>query len=212
MRHPTSGDPRPDGLLGRRPSAVLLATQTLAVVAYPFLDDSTVGRSVLGVVQIVVVAAALTAVRRTPALTWVALLLGVPAAAFTVVEAFTPGSSWVVLVSALLHAPFYFYVSYSMVRYLFHDDRVTRDELYATGAAFTVVAWGFAYVYSAVSVLSPGSFAADPPPTARPGSSCSTCPSRCSPAWGSRTWCRWGRTPAPSSPSRWSWGCSTSPW
>ncbi|ANH39925.1 Ion channel [Nocardioides dokdonensis FR1436] len=159
MRHRTSGDPRPDGLLGRRPSAVLLATQTLAVLAYPFLDDSTVGRAALGVVQIVVVAAALTAVRRTPALTWVALLLGVPAAGFTVVEAFTPGSSWVVLVSALLHAPFYFYVSYSMVRYLFHDDRVTSDELYATGGAFTVVAWGFAYVYSAVGVLSPGSFA-----------------------------------------------------
>ena len=51
------------------------------------------------------------------------------------------------LTSALLHAPFYFYVSYAMIRYLFHDDRVTTDELYATGAAFTVVAWGFAYVY-----------------------------------------------------------------
>ena len=53
------------------------------------------------------------------------------------------------LTSALLHAPFYFYVSYGMIRYLFHDDRVTTDELYATGAAFTVVAWGFAYVFVA---------------------------------------------------------------
>jgi hypothetical protein len=52
----------------------------------------------------------------------------------------------VLLVSGSLHAPFYFYVSYGMIRYLFHDDRVTRDELYATGAAFTVVAWGFAYL------------------------------------------------------------------
>lgn len=70
-----------------------------------------------------------------------------------------PDSDGVLLASALLHAPFYFYVSYGMIRYLFHDDRVTRDELYATGAAFTVVAWGFAYVYLAVQVLSPGSFA-----------------------------------------------------
>ena len=45
-----------------------------------------------------------------------------------------------------------------MVRYLFHDDRVTRDELFATGAAFTVVAWAFAYVYAAAQVLWPGSF------------------------------------------------------
>ena len=62
------------------------------------------------------------------------------------------------LASALLHAPFYFYVSYAMIRYLFHDDRVTRDELFATGAAFTVVAWGFAYVYAGGQVVWPGSF------------------------------------------------------
>ena len=60
--------------------------------------------------------------------------------------------------SALFHVPFYFFVSYAMIRYLFHDDRVTRDELYATGAAFTVVAWGFAYVYAAAQVVWPGSF------------------------------------------------------
>ena len=62
------------------------------------------------------------------------------------------------LTSAAVHAPFYFYVSYAMIRYLFHDDRVTRDELFATGAAFTVVAWAFAYVYAAAQVLWPGSF------------------------------------------------------
>jgi hypothetical protein len=57
-----------------------------------------------------------------------------------------------------VHAPFYFYVSYAMIRYLFHDDKVTRDELFATGAAFTVVAWAFAYVYAAAQVVWPGSF------------------------------------------------------
>ena len=105
------------------------------------------------------VGVAVAAVRRTPALTWVALTLGAPAAVFTVAEALATDTGWVILTSALLHAPFYFYVSYSMVRYVFHDDRVTRDELYATGAAFTVVAWGFAYVYAAVQVVWPDSFA-----------------------------------------------------
>jgi hypothetical protein len=76
----------------------------------------------------------------------------------TVVEAVQPDVGGVVLASALVHAPFYFYVSYAMLRYLFHDDRVTRDELFATGAAFTVVAWGFAYVYAAAQVVWPGSF------------------------------------------------------
>jgi hypothetical protein len=101
---------------------------------------------------------AVWAVRRTPALSWVAVLLGGPAMIFAVLEAVEPGTDWIVLVSALLHAPFYLYVSYAMLRYLFHDDRVTRDELFATGAAFTVVAWAFAYIYAAAQVAWPGSF------------------------------------------------------
>ncbi len=140
------------------PSAILLTAQLVAVLAYPFLDDSVPGRSVLGVVQLAIVLAALGAVRRTPALTWVAVLLGGPAMVLTVAEAVQPDNNAVVLASALVHAPFYFYVSYAMLRYLFHDNQVTRDELFATGAAFTVVAWGFAYVYAASQVVWPGSF------------------------------------------------------
>jgi hypothetical protein len=140
------------------PSGVLLVGQLLVVLAYPFLDTSTAGRAALGVVQMIVVFAAVAAVRLTPVLSWVALLLGVPAMVFAVLEAVQPHSDWIVLTSAAVHAPFYGYVSYAMIRYLFHDDRVTRDELFATGAAFTVVAWAFAYVYAAAQVLWPGSF------------------------------------------------------
>ena len=145
-------------LLGEHPSALLLLAQLVAVLAYPFLDQAPAGRAMLGVVGTVVVLLALAAVRRTPALTWIALLLGVPALVTTVWEAMDPTNDALVLVNALLHAPFYFFVSYGMIRYLFHDDRVSRDELYATGAAFTVVAWGFAYVYAAAQVIWPGSF------------------------------------------------------
>jgi hypothetical protein len=144
--------------LRHHPSGVLLVGQLLVVLAYPFLDSSTGGRAVIGVVQMVVVFSAVAAVRLTPALSWVALLLGVPAMVFAVLEAVEPDTDWIVLTSALVHAPFYFYVSYAMIRYLFHDDRVTRDELFATGAAFTVVAWAFAYLYAAAQVIWPGSF------------------------------------------------------
>ncbi len=140
------------------PSGILLVGQLLVVLAYPFLEHSTGGRAVLGVVQMILVFTAVAAVRLTPALSWVALLLGVPAMVFAVLEAIEPDTDWIVLTSALVHAPFYFYVSYAMIRYLFHDDRVTRDELFATGAAFTVVAWAFAYVYAAAQVIWPHSF------------------------------------------------------
>jgi hypothetical protein len=131
------------------PSAILLFGQLLAILIYPFLEGSTLGRAGLGVVQIALVLVALYAVRRTPTLTWVGALLVPPAMVLSVLEAISPSNDAIVLGSAVVHAPFYFFVSYGMIRYLFHDDRVTRDELFATGAAFTVVAWGFAYVYSA---------------------------------------------------------------
>jgi hypothetical protein len=144
--------------LRRNPSGLVLAAQLVAILAYPFLEISVAGRAILGVVQIAIVLAALYAVRRTPTLTRMGIVLAPPAMLFTVLEAVWQDTGWIVLGSAALHAPFYFYVSYGMLRYLFHDDQVTRDELYATAAAFTVVAWGFAYVYAAIQVLVPGSF------------------------------------------------------
>ena len=144
------------GLL-RHPSAVLLVAQLALVLAYPFLDGTRTGSAFLGVLSTVAVLLAVRVVRSTPALTVVALVIGLPAIVLTVIEAVHPTSGTVSLIGALLHAPFYFYVAYSTIRYLFHDEHVTTDELYAIGAAFTVVAWGFTYVYVAVSVVWPGS-------------------------------------------------------
>lgn len=140
------------------PSGILLVGQLVVVLLYPFLDSSTAGRALLGVAQMALVFTAVMAVRRTPALSWVGILLGGPAMVFAILEAIEPDVGWIVLTSAVFHVPFYFFVSYAMIRYLFHDDRVTRDELFATGAAFTVVAWAFAYVYAAAQVIWPTSF------------------------------------------------------
>ncbi|TNM43377.1 two pore domain potassium channel family protein [Nocardioides albidus] len=144
--------------VARHPSAVLLAAQLVVVLAYPALGGTAAGRAVVGVFQVAVVLSAVWAVRRTPTLTWVGLLLGGPAVVLAVLEAVEPDVAAVVLASAAFHVPFYLFVSYSMIRYLFHDDKVTLDELYATGAAFTVVAWAFAYLYAATQFLWPGSF------------------------------------------------------
>lgn len=130
----------------------------VAILIYPFLDGAGLGRAGIGVLQLLLLVVAVAAVRLTPALSWVAILFGAPATVFAVWEAVAPNVGWVVLISALFHVPFYFFVSYAMIRYLFHDDEVTRDELFATGAAFTVVAWAFAYLFAAVQVLWPGSF------------------------------------------------------
>ena len=140
---------------------MLLIAQLAQVLAYPFLGESRIGGAVLGVIGMLAVGSAVLAVRRTPNVSRVVFFLGAPTIVFTLLEATFYENSTIILVSGLLHAPFYFYVSYAMLRYLFHDDVVTTDEYYATGAAFTVVAWGFAYLFTAAQVVWPGSFGDD---------------------------------------------------
>jgi hypothetical protein len=137
---------------------MLLGAQLLQVLAWPFLGGSTVGRAFLGVIGMLAVGSAVLAVRRTPHVSRVVFFLGAPTIVFTLLEAIFSDVDPVVIVSGCLHAPFYFYVSYAMLRYLFHDDEVTTDEYYATGAAFTVVAWGFAHLFAAVQAVWPDSF------------------------------------------------------
>jgi hypothetical protein len=146
--------------LWRQPSAVLLAVQLLGVLLYPFMDESPVGRAALSSFALVVLFLAVRAVRATPALLWVALLLGLPIVVLTVLEVVDPLNAQVILWSSVLHAVFYFYTSFALLRYMFLDRFVTKDELWATGATFTVVAWAFAYTFMAVQVIWPGSFIA----------------------------------------------------
>jgi hypothetical protein len=147
------------GSARRHPSAVLLVVQLLGVLVYPAMEGSPGGRVAFEILGIVVLVLAVVSVRSTPGLTWVSICLGIPAVALSLVDAFNPTEA-VVAVSAVFHAAFYFYAAYSMLRYMLSDQVVTTDELYATGATFTLVAWGFAYLYVFVQALVPGSFIA----------------------------------------------------
>jgi len=144
----------------RHPSALLLGAQLLGLLVYPFLGDSPTGRAALSLFALFVLIFAVRAVRATPALTSVAIGLAILVAVSTILEALQPTNDMVVAVSSVLHATFYLYVTYGFLRYMFSDRIITPDELIATGATFTVVAWAFAYLYLALQIVYPGSFIA----------------------------------------------------
>src|SRR4029078_10748507 len=146
--------------LWRQPSAVLLAVQLIGVLLYPFMDESPIGRAPLSLFGLVVLFLAVRAVRATPALTVIAVLLGLPLIVLTISEAVDPLNTQVVLWSSVLHAIFYFYTATALLRYMFLDRFVTNDELWATGATFTVVALAFAYTFMARHVIWLRSFTA----------------------------------------------------
>jgi hypothetical protein len=148
------------------PSAVLLAVQLAGVLLYPFMNETHTGRALLSVFGILVLGLVVLVARSTPALTGVAVVLGIPATVLLVIQAVT-GDDALLPYSSGLEAVLYFYAAYALIKYMLADHVITRDELFAVGATFTLVAWGFAYTYIVVQAIEPGSFTAALDPQAQ---------------------------------------------
>ena len=129
------------------------------MLIYPFLEQGSVARALFSVFGIAILGLVVLAVRRSPALTWVALLLGGPATVLLLIQAATD-SSTLLPYSSALEAVLYFYAAGALIAYMLEDHEITRDELYAVGATFTLVAWAFAYTYTVVQAIYPHSFTA----------------------------------------------------
>jgi hypothetical protein len=143
----------------QEPSAVLLAAQLLGVLLYPFMQDSGAGRALFSLFGVLVLGLVLLAVRTTPALTGVAVVLGLPATILLLIQAVT-GTDDLLPYSSAIEAVLYLYAAGALIAYMLADHEITRDELFAIGATFTLVAWAFAYAYTVVQAVDPGSFVA----------------------------------------------------
>ena len=151
---------RPWAVLARRhPSAFLLAAQLLSLLVYPAMDETSGGRLLFGAVALVVVPLAVWVVNRSPAVRWVAWLLAIPAMLLTAVAVLFAVPSLLAW-SALLEAALYFYAAVGLIAYMLHDHDVSADELFAAGATFTLLAWGFAYAFFVCQAWYPDSFSA----------------------------------------------------
>ena len=144
-------------LLRRHPSALLLAVQLASLLLYPLTDANESGRVLFGAIGVVAVALAVWVVERSPARTWIALTLAVPAVLLTMTATIS-GNATVLTASALVESALYFYAAASLIAYMMHDHRVTTDEYFAAGATFTLLAWGFAYAYFVCQSWHPDSF------------------------------------------------------
>ena len=139
--------------------------QLIGLLLYPFMEGDDVRRAIFSVFGILVLGLVLLAVRKSSALTWVAVVLGVPATILLLIQAVTTSDDlqpW----SSALEAPLYFYAAYALIRYMLEDHEITRDELFAVGATFTLVAWAFAYTFTVCQSIEPHSFTAAVAPRA----------------------------------------------
>ena len=154
-------------LARKEPSAILLFAQLAGVLLYPFMEDSGAGRALFSVFGIAILGLVVLAVRSTPALTWVGVLLGLPATVLLLIQAVT-GDDALLPYSSALEAVLYFYAAGALIAYMLADHDITRDELFAVGATFTLVAWAFAYSYTVCQAIEPHSFTAAVDPDRQP--------------------------------------------
>ena len=141
----------------RHPSAFLLAAQLLSLVIYPLFDELAGGRVVFGAFGVLVLALVVWVVNWSPAVNWVAWALAVPAFLLSLASVLLH-SQMLLVASSALEALLYFYAAGALIAYMMSDHRVTPDELFAAGATFTLLAWGFAYAFLVCQAWYPGSF------------------------------------------------------
>ena len=140
------------------PCAWLLSLQFVILILSLITNASLTYRAftwVLGVCVLLVIA---KVIRQTPMFTFLGLFFVAGAVFFS--SLILLGMN-VVTVQILAHgfeALAYFSAAYGLMRYMFADRYLTMDELFAAGAVFTLLAWGFAFLYSICQLLVPSSF------------------------------------------------------
>lgn len=138
------------------PSAFLFAAQLLLLVMFAIVDGLQIKQAVVSILGIVVLVLRVWVVRQSPAVDSIAWILAIPALFLSIFSIFSTNTTLLIWTS-LIEATLYFYTAGSLVAYMMEDDVVTTDEWFAAGATFTLLAWGFAYLYQFSQVFQPGS-------------------------------------------------------
>jgi hypothetical protein len=140
------------------PSAWLLVLQFFILLLSVFSYHNMTYRALTWVLGILVLLVIAKVIRASPVFTALGLSFVAGAIFFSLLILLGVRQLWVHVLSHGFEAASYFCAAYGLLRYMFHDRYLTKDELFAAGAVFTLLAWGFAFLYSICQLLIPESF------------------------------------------------------
>ena len=144
-------------LIRLNPSAFLLVAQLLVLVLHALFDDLKSQRGLISAFSVVILVLVVWVVSRNAKVSWFAWTLAGGSFFLSLLSAFIENAN-LLAGSSLVAALLYFYAAGGLIVYMMSDDKVTRDELFGLGATFTLLAWGFAYLYLVCQTWLPGSF------------------------------------------------------
>ncbi|WP_180074944.1 two pore domain potassium channel family protein [Acinetobacter sp. YH12254] len=140
------------------PSAWLLCLQLLILILSMLSYENLPYRAVTWMLGVLVLLVIAKVIRQTPMFTILGLSFVAGAILFSSLIVLGLRYTWVYVTANLFEASAYFSAAYGLLRYMFHDRYLTKDELFAAGAVFTLLAWGFAFLYSICQLWVPYSF------------------------------------------------------
>lgn len=140
------------------PSAWLLLVQLFILILSVYINDSRsyqILTWLLGVLALLIIA---KVIRQTPTYTVLGLTFVTGAFFLSFLMLIGFHSITLQVFTHCFEAAAYFCAAYGLIRYMFADRYLTKDELFAAGAVFTLISWGFAFLYSICQLLVPQSF------------------------------------------------------
>lgn len=136
---------------------LLLAALLALLIAMPFLVDSVPGRVAVGLVNLLILVAAVAAVARYRLALAVAIPLGLAALGFQVLalESHTPVH---LVFSWGFNAAFYAFTIANLLHYVLHREGMTADKLYGAVAAYLMIAIMWAFLHGVLQYFYPGAY------------------------------------------------------
>ncbi|AYO52911.1 ion channel [Acinetobacter wuhouensis] len=140
------------------PSAWLLLVQLSSLFLYLYTSQSRSYQILTWAVGVLALLIIAKVIRQTPTFTILGMIFVSGAFIFSILMLIGQRSIPMQITAHFFEAMAYFCAAYGLVRYMFEDRYLTKDELFAAGAVFTLIAWGFAFLYSICQLLVPNSF------------------------------------------------------
>lgn len=140
------------------PSAWLLLLQFIILILSVAVKYSMPYRTLTWLLGVLVLLVIAKVIKQTPMFTILGLSFVSGAVIFSSLMLLGIENLWIQVIAHGFEAAAYFSAAYGLLRYMFEDRYLTRDELFAAGAVFTLLAWGFAFLYNVCQLLAPGSF------------------------------------------------------
>ena len=141
------------------PSAWLLIVQFFILILSSISNDSHISYRaiswVLGALALLLIA---KVIRQSPAFTALGLFFVSGALLFSILILLGYREPAIQITAHIFESLAYFYADYGLLRYMFADRYLTKDEMFAAGAVFTLLAWGFAFLYNICQLIDPNSF------------------------------------------------------